>query len=434
MSAIQEIAVPELGIDEVEVIDILVEVGEQVSAEQGLIAVEGDKATMDIPSPVQGRVKEISVHTGDRISTGTRFLLLEVDEDAGPSQALEGPPSVEPAEAPAKQPTVPQRQTPKPPPIPAQLTGDAVPGAPIFTAPSVRRLAREFGVDLTQVKGTGRKGRLLKVDVQTFVRQALSRPPETGGGLQMAASRPVDFAKYGDIEEVPLSRIQKRSGPALHRNWVTIPHVTQFDEADFTEVEAFRKDHNAKQSQEGGTKLTPLVFILKAVAAALSEFPRFNASLSQAGDSLIFRKYIHLGVAVDTPEGLVVPALRDVDQKDIYQLSTELVDLSGRAREGKLSIDELQGKCFTVSSLGGIGGTQFTPIINAPEAAILGVARASLKPIWDGQAFQPRLMLPLALSYDHRIIDGADGARFITALSKKLAEVSTLTAKGDGDA
>ena len=435
MSALQEIAVPELGIDEVEVIDILVEVGEQVSAEQGLIAVEGDKATMDIPSPAQGKVKEIRVHTGDRISTGTQFLLLEVDEEAGASQTAEMPPSVESLLS-ARAESSPQRRAPargpKPPPVPAPPPADAVPGAPIFSAPSVRRLAREFGVDLTQVRGTGRKGRLLKVDVQAFVRQALARGPQTGDGLRVAAPRPVDFAKYGAIEEVALTRIQKRSGPALHRNWVTIPHVTQFDEADFTEVEAFRKEHNAKLSEKGGTKLTPLVFILKAVAAALTEFPRFNASLSEAGDSLIFRKYIHLGVAVDTPEGLVVPALRDVDQKDIFQLSTELVDLSGRAREGKLAIDELQGKCFTVSSLGGIGGTQFTPIINAPEAAILGVARASMKPIWDGQAFQPRLMLPLALSYDHRIIDGADGARFITALSKKLEEVSTLTASADG--
>jgi pyruvate dehydrogenase E2 component (dihydrolipoamide acetyltransferase) len=304
-----------------------------------------------------------------------------------------------------------------------------------YASPAVRRLAREFGVDLQQVSGSGRKQRIMKEDVQEFVKYELSRPKATastntsqgGGGLQVIAQPKVDFSKFGEIEQVPLTRIQKLSGPNLHRNWVTIPHVTQFDEADITELEAFRKQENELQAkQKNGIKITPLVFIMKAAAKALRAYPVFNSSLADDGESLIMKQYVHIGIAVDTPNGLVVPVIRDVDKKGIYQLSEELAELSAKARDGKLKATDMQGGCFSISSLGGIGGTAFTPIVNAPEVAILGVSKSDMKPQWNGKEFVPRLMLPLSLSYDHRVIDGAVAARFSVYLSAVLGDIRKL--------
>ena len=306
----------------------------------------------------------------------------------------------------------------------------------MHASPSIRRLAREFGVDLTLVKGTGRKGRVLKEDVQSYVKYELSRPkanagttstPAKTGGLQVLAQPKVDFAKFGEIEEKPLTRIQKISGPNLHRNWVTIPHVTQFEEADITDVEAFRKEQNAQNEKKKlGVKITPLVFIMKAAASALLEYPAFNASLSESGEALILKKYVHIGIAVDTPNGLVVPVIRDVDKKGVIEISRELMEISKKARDGKLKATDMQGGCFSISSLGGIGGTAFTPIVNAPEVAILGVSKSEMKPKWNGKEFEPRLTLPLSLSYDHRVIDGALAARFAVHLSGVLSDIRRL--------
>ena len=336
-------------------------------------------------------------------------------------------------------------EAPKAAPAPAAKKSAPVPHHPqagkvsssgsIYTSPSIRRLAREFGVDLTLVKGTGNKGRILKEDVQSYVKYELSRPKANAGssvaagegGLQVVSAKAIDFSKFGEIETKALTRIQKISGPFLHRNWVTIPHVTQFDEADITNVEAFRKEQNVIcEKKKLGFKITPLVFILKAAADALREFPTFNSSLSEDGESLILKKYIHIGVAVDTPNGLVVPVVRDVDKKGIHQLSRELLEISIKARDGKLKAADMQGGCFTISSLGGIGGTAFTPIVNAPEVAILGVSKSEMKPKWNGKEFEPRLMLPLSVSYDHRVIDGAVAARFTVHMSSVMADIRKL--------
>lgn len=304
-----------------------------------------------------------------------------------------------------------------------------------YASPGVRRLAREFGVDLNQVNGSGRKDRILKEDVQEYVKYELSRPKATSsgstsqgaGGLQVIAPPKVDFSKFGEVEKVPMSRIQKISGPNLHRNWVTIPHVTQFDEADITELENFRKQENKLQEKKkDGVKITPLVFIMKAVAKALQEYPQFNSSLHEDGEHLIMKKYINIGIAVDTPGGLVVPVIRDVDKKGIYELSEELIDVSTRARDGKLKAQDMQGGCFSISSLGGIGGTAFTPIVNAPDVAILGVSKSEMKPKWNGNEFEPRLMLPTSLSYDHRVIDGAVAARFSVYLCNVLSDIRKM--------
>jgi pyruvate dehydrogenase E2 component (dihydrolipoamide acetyltransferase) len=307
----------------------------------------------------------------------------------------------------------------------------------VHASPSVRRLAREFGVDLTQVQGSGRKNRVQKEDVQSYVKYELSRPKmnpgssagtgSTGGGLQVLAQPKVDFAKFGEVEEVPLTRIQKLSGPNLHRNWVTIPHVTQFDEADITDLETFRKEQNAiAEKRKLGVKITPLVFMMKAVADALKEYPAFNSSLSASGETLVMKKYFHIGIAVDTPGGLVVPVVRDVDKKGIMEISKELMEISVKARDGKLKATDMQGSCFTISSLGGIGGTAFTPIVNAPDVAILGVSKSEMKPKWNGKDFEPRLMLPLSLSYDHRVIDGALAARFAVHVSGALSDLRRI--------
>ncbi|BEU04701.1 acetyltransferase component of pyruvate dehydrogenase complex [Agarivorans sp. OAG1] len=425
-SQLQEVNIPDIGDDEVEVTEVSVSVGDSVELEQTLISVEGDKAAMEVPAPFAGVVKELKVAVGDKVKTGSLIMVFEVTSAApaasAPSAPAEAPkPAAAPAPAPAS----------KPASAPAKSGEFVENSAYVHASPVIRRLAREFGVDLAKVKGSGRKGRIVKEDVQAYVKQAVkvleSGASAGGSGMDVAAWPSIDYSKFGEVEEVPLSRIQKISGPALHRNWVKIPHVTQFDEADISEMEAFRKEQNViAEKQQLGFKITPLVFMLKAAAKTLESMPKFNSALSDDGNSLIMKKYIHIGIAVDTPNGLVVPVVRDVNKKGIYQLSEELVEISKKARAGKLTASDMQGGCFTISSLGGIGGTQFTPIVNAPEVAILGVSRSEMKPKWNGKDFVPKLMLPLALSYDHRVIDGADGARFISTLSGLLGDIRRL--------
>lgn len=429
---VMEVTVPDIGdAADVDVIELLVAVGDSVEEESGLITLETDKATMDVPSPKAGTVKELKVSVGDKVSKGSLVLLLEV-AGAAPAPVAEKPVTAAPAQAPSAA----TAAVAKAPPVPHHPSaGEKSKGGNIHASPSVRRLAREFGVDLTQVNGLGRKGRILKEDIQSYVKYELSRPKANAGssvasgqgGLQVLAQPKVDFSKFGEVEEVPLTRIQKISGPNLHRNWVTIPHVTQFEDADITDVEAFRKEQNVlAEKQKLGVKITPLVFIMKAAASALRAYPVFNSSLSESGESLIQKKYVHIGIAVDTPGGLVVPVVRDVDKKGIYELSRELMEISKKARDGKLKAADMQGSCFTISSLGGIGGTAFTPIVNAPDVAILGVSKSEIKPKWNGKDFEPRLILPLSLSYDHRVIDGAVAARFAVHLSGVMSDIRRL--------
>ncbi len=432
-SEVIEVVVPDIGEDgEVDVIDVLIAVGDEIAEEDGLITLETDKATMDVPSSHAGIVKEVLVATGDKVKQGS--LVIRLETNSGAPAAIEQPAAPAPvAEAPKAAPApAPEK---KAAPVPHHPQSGVKSSGAIYTSPSIRRLAREFGVDLTLVKGTGNKGRILKEDVQSYVKYELSRPKANAGssvasgegGLQVVAAKPIDFSKFGEIEEKPLSRIQKISGPFLHRNWVTIPHVTQFDEADITNVEAFRKEQNVVcEKQQLGFKITPLVFIMKAAADALRAFPVFNSSLSEDGESLILKKYCNIGVAVDTPNGLVVPVVRDVDKKGIHELSRELLEISKKARDGKLTASDMQGGCFTISSLGGIGGTAFTPIVNAPEVAILGVSKSEMKPKWNGKDFEPRLMLPLSMSYDHRVIDGAIAARFTVHLASVMSDIRKL--------
>ena len=426
-SAAKDVHVPDIGGDEVSVTEIMVKVGDTVTEEQSLITVEGDKASMEVPAPFAGTVKEIKVAEGDKVSTGSLIMVFEV---AGAA----------PAAAPAAAASAPAAAAP----VKAEAPKAAAPAAGDFqenneyshASPVVRRLAREFGVNLAKVKGTGRKSRILKEDVQNYVKEALKRiesgaAASTGKGdgaaLGLLPWPKVDFSKFGETELKPLSRIKKISGANLHRNWVMIPHVTQWDNADITELEAFRKEQNAIEAKKDtGMKITPLVFIMKAAAKALEAFPSFNASLSEDGESLILKKYVNIGIAVDTPNGLVVPVFKDVNKKGIYELSNELKAISKKARDGKLTASDMQGGCFTISSLGGIGGTAFTPIVNAPEVAILGVSKSEMKPVWNGKEFAPRLQLPLSLSYDHRVIDGAEGARFITYLNDSLSDIRRL--------
>ncbi|WP_412499789.1 dihydrolipoyllysine-residue acetyltransferase [Shewanella chilikensis] len=432
---VKEIAVPDIGdAADVDVIEVLVAVGDEISADQGLITLETDKATMEVPAPFGGKLVSLTVKVGDKVSQGSVIATVETQGAAPAAVAApaEAPAQAAPAPAPAPV-AAPAAQSR--PPVPHHPSAGAQPNTgAVHASPAVRRLAREFGVDLTQVKGTGRKGRILKEDVQAYVKYELSRPKATaatsvggGSGLQVIDAPKVDFSKFGEVEQVPLTRIQKISGPNLHRNWVTIPHVTQFDEADITEMEAFRKQQNELAAkQKLNVKITPLVFMMKAVAKTLQQFPVFNSSLSPDGESLIRKKYFHIGVAVDTPNGLVVPVVRDVDKKGIIELSRELTEISIKARDGKLKAADMQGSCFTISSLGGIGGTAFTPIVNYPDVAILGVSKSEIKPKWNGKEFEPKLMLPLSLSYDHRVIDGAMAARFSVTLSGILSDIRTM--------
>ena len=431
-----EVAVPDIGEDgEVDVIDVLVSVGDSVEKEDGLITLETDKATMDVPSTHAGTIKEVYISTGDKVKQGTLVVKLETSGGSS-SQAAPAPAPAPVAEKPVEQPA----PAPKPSAPQASAPVSAAPAAKgngkAHASPSVRRVAREFGVDLTLVNGTGPKNRILKEDVQAYVKAELAKPRTTAAAasapvgdnvLQIVPVKPVDHSKFGDIEEQKLSRIQKISGPFLHRNWATIPHVTQFDEADITDVEAFRKEQNAYHAKiKSGLKITPLVFVMKAVAKALEKYELFNSSLSDDGESLIIKKFINIGIAVETPGGLVVPVIRDVNKKGIEQLSQELIEISKKARDGKLKAADMQGGTFTISSLGGIGGTAFTPIVNAPEVAILGVSKSEMKPKWNGKEFEPRLMVPLSLSYDHRVIDGAVGARFSTEIAANLTDLRRI--------
>ena len=422
----KDVNVPDIGGDEVEVTEVMVKVGDKVAAEQSLITVEGDKASMEVPAPFAGVVKELKVNVGDKVKTGSLIMIFEV-EGAAPAaapakQEAAAPAPAAKAEAPAAAPA-------------AKAEGKsefAENDAYVHATPLIRRLAREFGVNLAKVKGTGRKGRILREDVQAYVKEAIKRaeaaPAATGGGIPGMLPWPkVDFSKFGEIEEVELGRIQKISGANLSRNWVMIPHVTHFDKTDITDLEAFRKQQNAEaEKRKLDVKFTPVVFIMKAVAAALEQMPRFNSSLSEDAQRLTLKKYINIGVAVDTPNGLVVPVFKDVNKKSITELSRELTVISKKARDGKLTAGEMQGGCFTISSIGGLGTTHFAPIVNAPEVAILGVSKSAMEPVWNGKEFVPRLMMPISLSFDHRVIDGADGARFITIINNMLSDIRRL--------
>jgi pyruvate dehydrogenase E2 component (dihydrolipoamide acetyltransferase) len=461
-----EVKVPDIGgFKDVSVIDVLVKTGQRIEKEAPLITLETEKAAMDVPAPEAGRVTDIKLKTGDKVSEGSLILLLETataeapaPTPAAPAPASASAPSAESAPPAAPAAPVPAAPAPAaaPAPVPSSAPTPAPPAAPspapaaaraasveppvavideaafskAYASPSVRKFARELGADLGAVTGTGPKGRITQEDVKASVKKRLAAPaakaptaPSTGAGLPRVPE--VDFAQFGAVEVKPLSRIQRISGARLHASWVNLPHVTQYDEADITDLEAVRAALKDRAAREG-VKLTPLVFIVKACIAALQKFPRFNASLDASGENLVFKKYFHIGFAADTPNGLVVPVIRDADRSDIYQLARTLGEMSERARAGKLKAAEMQGGSFTISSLGGIGGTGFTPIINAPEVAILGVAKSSLKPVYERGGFIPRLMLPLCLSYDHRVIDGAEAARFIVFLSKTLSDVRAI--------
>ncbi|MBL0037794.1 MAG: dihydrolipoyllysine-residue acetyltransferase [Nitrosomonadales bacterium] len=426
MAEIKQVLMPDIGDSkDVPVIEVMVKAGDTVKAEQPLLTLETDKATMDVPAPFDGVVKNVSVKVGDKISEGT--LILSMETSATETSADVSPPTTP---APVKEAANLAATTPVTAPVATPIVAPtSLPSSPTGKAhasPSIRHFARELGVDLTRVRGSGEKGRITKNDVQGFVKAALAQPQGgSGGGLQVSAMPVVDFSRYGVIETKPLSRIKKLSGANLHRNWVSIPHITQHDEADITEMEVFRKELGEEYSKQG-IKITPLAFLLKAVVTAMQQHPDFNSSLDASGENLVLKKYFHIGVAVDTPDGLMVPVLRDVDQKGIVQLAKELGEISAKAREKKLPATAMQGGCFTISSLGGIGGTAFTPIINAPEVAILGVSKASIKPVFQEDKFVPRLMLPLSLSYDHRVIDGAEAVRFTSYLGKVLSDVRRL--------
>jgi len=437
-----EIKVPDIGdFSDIPVIEVLVAVGDSVEAEQSLLTLESDKAMMEVPAPVAGVIRELRVDVGDTVSEDQIVAVIEA-EDLTEAAPAESPTATVETAAPAAESPVPQAAaTPQPavkgakptppstgsrqsPPVPMDANATLPANIP-YASPAIRRFARDLGADLAQVTGSSRGGRIVREDVTGFVKSILTgavRPAAGGLGFDLPPQPKVNFSRYGDIEVQPLKKIQKVSGSYLHRNWVSIPHVTQNDLADITDMEVYRK----AKAQEQGVKLTPLVFLIKASVAALKEFPAFNASLDATRENLVLKKYFHIGIAVDTPDGLVVPVIRDCDQKDIFQLAAELGDLSSRARAGKLKPVEMQGGCFSISSLGGIGGTSFTPIINAPEVAILGVSRSSMQPKWDGEAFQPRMMLPLCLSYDHRVIDGANGARFTRYLATCLEDLGNL--------
>ena len=429
MSNPQEVRLPDIGdFRDVPIIEILVAPGDQIEAEQSILTLESDKATMEIPAPQGGRVESLAVSMGDRVNPGDLLLTLtgEAGEQEAPTEteapSEESKPEPQqrpPGEKPLRQPPVLPR--------PADLAAIA-PGRKPHASPAVRRFARELGVDLSQVKGSGPKGRILKEDVQTYVQQTLAQSREaapSGLPFSLPAAPEIDYSRFGPVELRELPRIKRISGQHLHRCWLSVPQVTQFDEADITELEAFRKAQKQAAADQG-VRLTFLPFLLKAVAHVLEEMPLLKASLTGDGERLVWKQFIHIGVAVDTPQGLLVPVIRDVNRKGVYELARELAEISQKAREGKLLPGDLQGGVFSISSLGGIGGTAFTPIVNAPEAAILGISRACMKPVWNGQEFVPRLMLPLSLSYDHRIVDGAEGVRFTTRLGALLGDIRQL--------
>jgi pyruvate dehydrogenase E2 component (dihydrolipoamide acetyltransferase) len=468
LAATETIRVPDIGdTDEVEVVEVLVAAGDRVGVDDPLITLESDKASMDVPSPLAGEIKEVKVSVGDKVGEGAAILILEVEEASGPAgeeaeatagqpaepgpaePGRDGPGGGESGEAPGEAPDAPTARASKgggaraaPSPTRARRTLPPIDEegfARAYAGPAVRRFARELGVDLGRVEGTGRNGRIVRQDVREFVKRVMAGETAAGAAGPSAGSLPgieipempkIDFTKFGEIERRPLSRIQRISGPNLHRSWLHVPHVTQHDEADVTDLEQFRQENKAKAREEGFS-LTPLAFIMKAVVSALEEFPTVNSTLDVASSELVLKKYYHLGVAVDTRDGLIVPVIREVDRKGIFDIARELAEVSAAAREGKLKLDQLQGASFTVTSLGGIGGTAFTPIVNAPEVGILGVSRSYMKPVWqpDGEGggeFVPHLMLPLSFSYDHRAIDGATAVRFTTFLCQELADIRKL--------
>ncbi|NYE28644.1 pyruvate dehydrogenase E2 component (dihydrolipoamide acetyltransferase) [Rhodanobacter sp. K2T2] len=454
MADLKEARVPDIGQSDVPIIEVLVKAGDRVEKEQSLITLESDKATMEVPAPFAGIVKEVKVKVGDEVGEGTLIAIIEADDAGSAAAAPAKAAAPAQAEAPKAEPekvaeTQPVAEKPAPIGGRAVLPGNApegdaapsarppldativMPGDAPYASPAIRAFARELGVDIAQVKGSGRGGRIQREDVSDYVKHALASGarPVVGnasasvGGLNLLLWPKIDFSKFGEIEEKPLSRIQKISGANLARNWAMIPHVTQHDDADITELEAFRKKLGEENKD---LKVTPLVFQIKAVVAALKQFPQFNASLDESGEKLILKKYFHIGIAVDTPDGLVVPVIRDCDKKGLLDLARELGEISKKAREKKLGPAEMSGGCFSISSLGGIGGTGFTPIVNAPEVAILGVSKAAMKPVWNGKEFAPRLLLPLSLSYDHRVIDGALAARFAAFLAIQLGDIRRL--------
>ena len=435
--ALVEVTVPDIGdFKEVEVIELMVKVGDSIKVDQSLLTVESDKASMEIPSSHAGIVKELKVKVGDKVAKGSLVLVVETTGGAAPAAPAAAAPA--PAAQAAAAPAAAVASAPVAAAAPAPAAAPAVNGKLAHASPSIRKFARELGVDLTRVGGSGPKGRITQEDVQNFVKGVMSgavAAPNapvaakggSGVGLDLLPWPSLDFSKFGTTELLPLSRIKKISGPNLHRNWVMIPHVTQFDEADVTDLEAFRVDTNAANAKnKDAAKLTMLAFVIKASVAALKKFPAFNASLDAKGENLILKQYYNIGFAADTPNGLVVPVIKGADQKSVSQIAREMTELSLQAREGKLKPADMQGASFTISSLGGIGGTHFTPIVNAPEVAILGLSKASIKPVWDGKAFQPRLMMGTSLSYDHRVVDGAMGARFSVYLGEVLADMRKI--------
>ncbi len=421
----ETVLVPALdGFDNVPVIEINVSEGDTIGLDDPLVTVESDKATMEIPSPYQGKVERILVSEGDKLSEGDQLLEMTVVDEGGEAPAQAAPePQSRPEPAAAKAPA----------PAPAAAPGDSgntlpAPGTRVHAGPAVRKLARELGADLTRVPGSGPKGRIVKDDVQAYVKRQLQQVQQGGvvaAGSGIPGVKLPDFSQFGDIETQPMSRIMSATAINMQRSWLNVPHVTQFEDADITDMEAFRKSQKAA-GEKRGVKMTPLPFLLKACATVLAELPQFNVSLDMDRKEVIRKKYIHIGIAVDTPHGLMVPVIRNVDQKGLWELAAESAELAQKARDKQLKPAEMQGACFTITSLGGIGGTAFTPIVNTPEVAILGVSKAAMKPVWDGQAFQPRLMLPLSLSYDHRAVNGADAARFTTLLSQLLGDIRTL--------
>lgn len=438
MANVYDVKLPDIGgsTEGVEVIEILVEVGQEVAADDSLITLESDKASMEIPAPVAGKVLEIHVEVGSGVSEDQLIARIEPAAEEGVPASDTPDTETAPEKAPAPAAPAPATATPTPaapapaapaPPQPVHQNIDQKAFTQAHASPSVRRFARELGVDLSKVQGSGRKGRILKEDVQAFVKVALKKStgPAAEGAFALPALPDIDYSKFGPVEEMALPRIRKISAQNLHRSWLHAPHVTQHDEADITELEAFRKAHS-DEAKARGFKLTPVAYLLKAAAATLKAFPEVNSSLSKDGESLTLKRYYHIGVAVDTPNGLVVPVIRDVDQKGLFQLAEDLFEISGRAREGKLRPTDIQGASFTITSLGGIGGTAFTPIINVPEVAILGVSRSAMKPVWKNGEFVPRLMLPLSLSYDHRVVDGAMACRFVVHLAGVLSDVRRL--------
>ena len=427
----QTLVVPDLGdFSDVEIIEVHIKAGDTVEVEDALVTLETDKAAMDVPAVVAGSIESVLVNVGDKVSEGASLAIIDAVASEAPAEVhadaekeatapveAKSDPSPRPAEEPAR-----PASADKPAKLPPV---DEAGFAKAHATPSVRKLARELGVNLVQVKGSGLKNRILHDDVKAFVKAILTGQAGGPAGAGLPKTPVVDFAKFGEIDVQPLTRIQKISGPRLQASWINLPHVTQHDLADITDLEAKRQELKGA-AKERGIGLTPLAFIMKACVAALKEFPKVNSSLSEDGESLVYKKYVHLGFAADTDQGLMVPVIRDVDQKDVYEIAQELGELSALAREGKLKADQLQGACFTISSLGGIGGTAFTPIVNAPEVAILGVSRSTMQPVWNGSEFEPRLMLPLSFSYDHRVIDGAQAVRFTTFLGEKLADIDTL--------